>query len=51
MKILSCSKFLALQGLPLQGDGDENDGNFLQLLKFQGDDEGLVHDWLKKESE
>ena len=46
MKILSCIKFLARQGLPLRGDLDENDGNFLQLLKFQDND--LVIDWLQK---
>ena len=48
VKILSCIKFLARQGLALRGDLDENDGNFLQLLKLLGDDDGLVHDWLKK---
>ena len=48
IKILSCVKFLARQALALQGDGDESDSNFLQLLKFLGDDDALVHDWLKR---
>lgn len=47
IKILSCAKFLARQALALRGDGGESDSNFLQLLKFQGDD-ALVHDWLKR---
>ena len=34
VKILSNLKFLARQGLPLCGDGDESDSNFIQLMKF-----------------
>jgi hypothetical protein len=47
IKILSCVKFLARQALALRGDGDETDSNFLQLLRFLGDD-ALVLDWLKR---
>lgn len=47
IKILSCVKFLARQGLALRGDGDESDGNFLQLLTFL-DEDGMVNDWLKR---
>ena len=46
-KILSSVKFLARQGLALRGDGDESNGNFLQLLTFL-DDDGTVNDWLKR---
>ena len=46
IKILSCIKFLARQGLPLRGHGDDTDSNLLQLLKFQGDDE--MQDWLQR---
>ena len=46
LKILSCVKFLARQGLALRGDGDESDSNFLQLFHFQADD--MTVDWLKR---
>ena len=39
LKILSSIRYLARQGLPLRGDGDEQDGNFLQLLKLKGEDD------------
>ena len=48
IKILSCIQFLARQGLPLRGHGDDNDGNLLQLLKYQGGDE--IEDWLQRNS-
>ena len=44
MKILSCIKFLGRQGLALRGDGDESDGNFLQLLTFLGEDDSMVRE-------
>ena len=47
LKVLSCIQFLARQGLPL-GGGDESDGNFLQLLKFQGQDDDVMHEWLQR---
>ena len=46
LKILSCIKFLGRQGLALRGDGDESDGNFLQLLKLQADEATM--DWLQR---
>ena len=49
-KIIACVKFLARQGLPLRGDGDEKDGNFLQLLKFQGEQDDVIHSWLQKKT-
>ena len=38
LKVLSSLRFLARQGLPLRGDGDERDSNFYQLLLLRGDD-------------
>ena len=35
LKILSSVRFLARQGLPLRGDGDETNSNFHQLLLLQ----------------
>ena len=46
LKILSCVKFLARQGLAFRGDEDESDGNFLQLLQLQTDDATM--EWLQK---
>ena len=51
LKILSNVKFLARQGLPLRGDGDETDSNFVQLLKLRAEDDSRVHDWLKKKTD
>jgi hypothetical protein len=47
LKILSSIRYLARQGLALRGDGDEQDGNFLQLLKLKGEDDPSMIDWLK----
>ena len=49
LKILSSIRYLARQGLALRGDGDEQDGNFLQLLKLKGDDPVMI-DWLKRKA-
>ena len=49
LKLLSNVRFLARQGLPLHGDGDECDSNYLQLLKLRGEDNSRVFDWLKKQ--
>ena len=43
-RILASIRYLARQGLALRGDGDESDGNFLQLLKLPGDE--IMLDWL-----
>ena len=32
----------------LRGDGDESDVNFLQLLKFQGQDDDMMLEWLQR---
>ena len=50
LKILSSIRYLARQGLPLRGDGDEQDGNFLQLLKVKGEDDPMMVDWLKRKA-
>ena len=48
IKILSCIQFLAWQGLPLRGHGDDSNGNLLQLLKYQGGDE--IKYWLQRKT-
>ena len=51
LKILSNVKFLARQGLPLRGHGDESDSNFHQLLKLRSEDDPRVKTWLSKKTE
>lgn len=46
LTILSSIRYLARQGLPLRGDGNEDDGNFIQLLKLRSDDDPSLTDWL-----
>ena len=51
LKVLSSIKFLARQGLPLRGHGDESDSNFLQLLKLRGEDDARIATWLEKKTD
>ena len=44
---LSSIRYLAWQGLPVRGDGDEQDGNFLQLLKLKGEEDPMMVDWFE----
>ncbi len=48
LKIISSIRILARQGLPLRGDGKEEDGNFMQVLKLKGEDDPLINDWFEK---
>ena len=48
LKILSNLQFLARQGLPFHGDGEEIDSNFIQLLKLRGLDDARIYSWLSK---
>ena len=50
-KILSSIRFLARQGLSFRGDGDESDGNYIQILKFRGEDDSRMIEWLKRKNE
>ncbi len=50
LKILSNVQFLARQGLPLRGDGEETDSNFTQLLKSRGLDDPRIDSWLSKKT-
>ena len=51
LKILSNIRFLARQGLPLRGHGDETDSNFFQLMKLRGEDDSRVAQWLSKKTD
>lgn len=42
LKIISRVRFLARQGLPLRGDGDERNSNFLALLSLREEDDPTI---------
>ena len=44
------TRFLARQGIALRGDGNENDSNFIQLLKLRGLDDPRVEAWLQRKT-
>ena len=44
-------RFLARQGLPLRGHGDESDSNFMQLLLLRGEDDPRVVNWIQKKTD
>ena len=48
--IISSIRYLARQGLPLRGDGNEEDRNFSQLMKLKAEIAPGIFDWLKKKS-
>ena len=48
--ILQNIRFLARQGLPLRGENDECDSNFIQLLHLRGDDHEGIDAWLSKKT-
>ena len=51
LKLLSNIRFLARQGLPLRGHGDETDSNFYQLFRLRGEDDPRIETWLKKKTD
>ena len=51
LKVLANLKFLARQGLPLRGDGDDSDSNFIQLLKLRARDDKPLAAWLEKKTD
>ena len=50
MKILQNIAFLAHQGLPLRGDGSEDNSNYIQLLNLRAIDDPQITEWLHKRS-
>ncbi|KAL5493733.1 hypothetical protein EMCRGX_G014955 [Ephydatia muelleri] len=51
IKILSCLQLLACQGIPIRGDGDDSESNFIQLLKLSGQGDAKMDEWLKKKTD
>ena len=50
LRILANIRFLARQGLPLQGHGDDSDSNFIQLLRLRASDCPDILPWLDKKT-
>ena len=50
LRILANIRFLARQGLPLQGHGDDSDSNFIQLLCLHASDCPDILPWLDKKT-
>ena len=51
LKIISCVRYLAQQGLPFRGDGDESNSNFLSLLSLRAEDDAAFGEWLKRKDD
>ena len=49
LKVLSSIRFLARQGLPLRGDGDDTDSNLHQLLALREEDYPAIHQFLERQ--
>ena len=50
LNIISCLRYLARQGLPFKGHGDEKDANFKQLIRFHAEDDPAFAKWLKEKN-
>ena len=48
IKILFCLQLLARQSIPIRGDGDDSESNFIQLLKLSGQGDAKMDEWLKQ---
>ena len=51
LTILENIKFLVRQGLPLRGDGVEDNSNFMQVLQLRAIDNPHIHEWLKRKND
>ena len=51
LKVLQNIRFLARQGIALRGDGNEDNSNFMQLLKLRANDDSLINDFLTKKTD
>ena len=51
IKIISCLRYLAHQGLPLRGHGNDQDSNFKQLLTCRAEDDPVFSEWLNRKNQ
>ena len=45
------ASLLARQALPIRGDGNESNSNYMQFLKLRGEDDAQIFEWLKKKTD
>ena len=50
LKIFSCLRYLARQGLPFRGHGNEKDANFKQRIRYCAEDDPAFAKWLKEKN-
>ena len=51
ISIISYLRYLARQGLPLRGHGNERDSNFKQLLKCRAEDDPMFSECLNRKNQ
>ena len=51
LKLMSSIRYLARQALPIRGDGNESNSNYMQLLKLRGEDDARILEWLTKKTD
>ena len=51
LKLLSNVRFLSRQGLPLRGDGDDTNSNFMQLISLRSEDDNHLTEWIKQKTD
>ena len=52
LKLLSNARFLARQGLPFRGDGEECcDSNFMRLIHLRAEDDDKLVDWIHRKTD
>jgi hypothetical protein len=51
LNLLESVRFLGRQGLAFRGDGDDQEGNFVQTLRFLGTADSSILEWLKKKQQ
>ena len=51
IKIISYLRYLARQGLPLRGHGNDQDSNFKQLLTCHAEDDPVFSEWLNRKNQ
>ena len=50
LKIISCLRYLARQGLSFRGHGDGKDTDLKQLIRFRAEDDSAFAKWLKEKN-
>ena len=51
LEILQNVRFLAREDLSLQGDGSEENSNFVQLLRLRADDYAFIKEMINKKTD